>query len=200
MNFDELKKNWNNIEEPDLDIQIPNNNQSKHPLEKLQRSMKQEGILQVLSIIFLGFVPPIMGIAKDFYMLYYIAYAMLFIISSYYLSTFYRFYKQVNLFSNATKGSLLRIYYELRLAMERYQSFGFLLLPFVFVWLGIYLQDRLLQKGKSIISLSQETQVYIGIGIGITTLLTIFSIVIWVKKIYGRYAKELERIIDNLEE
>ena len=200
MNFDELKKNWNNIEESDLEIKIPANKLSKHPLEKLQRSMKQEGKLQLLSLIFFGFAPQIMGIAKDFYMLYYIAYAILVIISGYYLNSFYHFYKQVNLFSEDTKGSLLRIYYELRLAMERYQSFGFLLLPFVFVWFGIYIQDRLLQKGKSITDLTTDKQIYIGIGIAIITLLIIASIVVWVKKIYGRYAKELESIIDNLED
>ena len=200
MNFDELKKNWNNIEESDLDIKIPKHKHSKHPLEKLQRSMKQEGKLQLLSIILFGFVPQIMGIAKDFYMLYYIAYVILVIISCYYLNSFYRFYKQVNLFSEDTKGSLLRIYYELRLAMERYQSFGFLLLPFVFVWFGIYIQDRLLQKGKSITALTTDAQIYIGIGIALVTLLIIASIVVWVKKIYGRYAKELESIIDNLED
>lgn len=110
--------------------------------------MRNEFWAQIIAIILLAGLPQMTDISSSYYITYYVAYSVLVVVSGYYLYGFYQFYKQINLFHSDTKGSLLRIYYELRLAMERYQSFGFLLLPFLLVWFGIYSTDLLQKKER----------------------------------------------------
>ncbi|QBQ40703.1 hypothetical protein [Sphingobacterium psychroaquaticum] len=202
MNFDELKKDWNADQPKDQDIstKIPAQENSKHPLERLQKSMRNEFWAQIIAIILLAGLPQMTDISSSYYITYYVAYSVLVVVSGYYLYGFYQFYKQINLFHSDTKGSLLRIYYELRLAMERYQSFGFLLLPFLLVWFGIYSTDLLQKKGKTIAEqLANGGQYAVVIAVLIVTFGTIAAIVLWTKYIYGKYAKELEKMIDDLD-
>ncbi|PTT40773.1 hypothetical protein DBR28_05140, partial [Chryseobacterium sp. HMWF028] len=85
MNFDQLKEQWN---KEDGNVNIPDNieqlKESKHPIEKIQKSMKKEFPMQILAIILIGFFPQIMKFTVSQYVIYYTSYAMLVVISSYY--------------------------------------------------------------------------------------------------------------------
>ncbi|MFP3592294.1 hypothetical protein [Chryseobacterium sp. SIMBA_038] len=202
MNFDKLKEQWNN--EDANSVNIPNNieqlKKSKHPIEKIQKSMKMEFPFQIIAIILLGFFPQQLDFPASQHVIYYTSYAMLVVISSYYFFGFYKFYKQTELYTGNTQNSLWKIYHELKLNMERYQSFGFLLLPHFMITLGLVLYNMLEKKGASLENMSSHYQQVLILSVLIGTIAIVASIVLWTKYFYGKSAKQLENILNEIDE
>ncbi|MGU3376728.1 hypothetical protein [Chryseobacterium sp. M5A1_1a] len=202
MNFDQLKEQWNN--EDGSSVQIPNTieqlKKSKHPIEKIRKSMKGEFPMQVIAIILIAFFPQLLHFPTSQYVIYYTSYVVLMVISSYYLYGFYKFYKQTELYTGNTKNSLWKIYHELKLNMERYQSFGFLLLPHFMITLGMEFYKILAKKGVSLENMTDSYQRTLIISVLIGTIAIVVNIVLWTKYIYGRQAKQLENILNETEE
>ncbi|REC77688.1 hypothetical protein [Chryseobacterium rhizosphaerae] len=162
--------------------------------------MKKEFPMQVVAIILIGFFPLQLGFPSSQYIIYYISYTMMVVISSYYLYGFYKFYKQTELYTGNTKNSLWKIYHELRLNMERYQSFGFLLLPHFLITIGLEIYNLLEKKGKTLSELTNSYQQALIIAVLLGTLSIVVSIVLWTKYIYGRNANQLENILNEMDE
>ncbi|MFZ4931433.1 hypothetical protein [Chryseobacterium sp. Mn2064] len=201
MNFDQLKEQWN---KEDSNVHIPDTIQqlkeSKHPIEKIRKNMKKEFPMQIVAIILIAFFPLQFQFPSSQYIIYYVSYTMMVVISSYYLFGFYKFYKQTEFYTGNTKHSLWKIYHELRLNMERYQSFGFLLLPHFLVTIGLYIYNIMEKQGKSLTALNSSLQLGLIIAVLIGTLTIITSIVLWTKYIYGASAKQLENILNEIDE
>ncbi|MBO9693238.1 hypothetical protein [Chryseobacterium sp.] len=201
MNFDQLKEQWN---KEDNHVNIPDTieqlKESKHPIERIQKNMKKEFPMQILAIILIAFFPLQFKFPSSQYIIYYVSYTMMVVISSYYLFGFYKFYKQTELYTGNTKNSLWKIYHELRLNMERYQSFGFLLLPHVLLTIGLIFYNTMKEKGKSLAGFTDSYQLGLIIIVLIGTLGFIISIVLWTKYVYGRSAKQLENILNEMDE
>ncbi|MBP1166761.1 MULTISPECIES: hypothetical protein [unclassified Chryseobacterium] len=201
MNFDQLKEQWN---KEDSDVHIPDTieqlKESKHPIEKIQKSMKKEFPAQVISIILIGFFPMLFQFPPSQYTIYYISYALLVVVSCYYLFGFYQFYKQAELYTGNTRNSLWKIYHELKLNMERYQSFGFLLLPHFIITLGLVAYNLLEKKGESLADISHQHQISLILLVLIGVLSVVASIILWTKYFYGPSAKQLENILNEMDE
>lgn len=201
MNFDQLKEQWNN---EDSNVTIPKSieqlKESKHPIERIQKKMKKEFPTQVLAVIFIASFPFLLNFLPYLYTAYYISYTILVVISSYYLFRFYQFYKETEFYTGNTKNSLWKIYHELRLNMERYQSFGFLLLPHFLITLGMQMYSILAKKGKSLNDFIGTHQEYIILSTLVVTLIYTASVILWTKYVYGRHAKQLENILNEMDE
>ncbi|RQO35176.1 hypothetical protein DBR39_19635 [Chryseobacterium sp. KBW03] len=201
MNFDQLKEQWNNeggsVHIPDTIEQLK---ESKHPIEKIQKSMKKEFPAQVLSIILIGLFPLLFQFPSSQYIIYYISYAVLVVVSCYYLFGFYQFYKQAELYTGNTRNSLWKIYHELKLNMERYQSFGFLLLPHFLITLGLIAFNMLEKKGESLADITNKHQLSLILLVLIGVFAIVVSIILWTKYIYGPSARQLEKILNEMEE
>lgn len=202
MNLDNFKSAWN-AENTD-DVQIPKElhqlRKAQHPLEGLKRHMKIETYVQSLAIIILGFSPQIFNIHPSLYVIYYVAYVMLVVFSGYYFFGFRKFYQQISNYGVGTKDGLMEIYFELRLNIERYHSFGFLLLPFALVWIGVLVQSRNLAQGKSMMTIAVGDQFTLVIWVLIMTLLIVVAIQVWTNFYYGKYVKQLKTVLDELKE
>lgn len=202
MNFDQLKEQWNN--EDGNSVQIPNTieqlKKSKHPIEKIRKSMRAEFPMQIFAIILIAFFPQFLNFPVSQYIIYYTSFVMLIVISSYYFLGFYKFYKQTELYTGNTKNSLWKIYHELKLNMERYQSFGFLLLPHFMITLGLEFYKILEKKGISLGNMTNSYQQALIISVLIGTIAIVINIVLWTKYVYGRQAKQLKNILDETEE
>ena len=201
MNFDQLKEQWN---KENSDVHIPDAieqlKESKHPIEKIQKSMKKEFPAQVLSIILIGFFPLLFKFPSSQYIIYYVSYALLLVVSCYYLFGFYQFYKQTELYTGNTRNSLWKIYHELKLNMERYQSFGFLLLPHFLISLGLISFNVWEKNGESLADIGHKHQIALILLVLIGILSLVVSIILWTKYMYGPNAKQLEKILNEMEE
>jgi len=202
MNFEELKSEWEKDNSGNLNIpqSIEKLKMAQHPVEKLKRNMKIELYPQIIAILALAFVPSLANFQSSLYSFYYISYAMMVVISVYYLYAFYRFYKNIHQYAAATKDGLLELYFELRLNMERYKSFGFLLLPFGIIWIGLYQYNKLLLSDIAFETLSDNIILIVIIVIVIFTAAMIIAINTWVNSFYGKYTKQIRNILDELKE
>ena len=202
MNLDELKSSWNT--ENTGKVKIPQNinelGKAKHPLDKLKQNMRNEWYVQVVAVLMLGFLPQIQNLNPSLYPSYYVAYSFMVIVSVYYLEQFRRFYSKIIHYSADTKESLTEVYNEFRLNIERYHSFGFLLLPFGLASILISIYNLLLEKGKDFNSLPEKTKVILLVSIVAILLLLVFSILGWTKYYYGKYLKQLKSTLDELKE
>lgn len=202
MNFDELKSTWNaeSTQEVHIPTRIQQLRKAQHPLDKLKRNMKNEGYMQIVAIIFMAFAPQLFTIASNTYLIYYTSYAIVVIISIYYLNIFRHFYQRVCHYTNDTKDNLSEIYYEFKLNIERYHSFGFLLIPFLMVWTAVYTYSRLIEQGKDLSTIPDSNKQLLLIVILITSFFVPAAIVAWTRYFYTPYTKQVKAILDELKE
>lgn len=201
MNFDNLKSAWNN-ERAD-DVQIPHTTailQSvRHPLLQLKATMKKELKMQVVSLLLFIFFPFILQINSSLYLIYYLGYMVIAIISAYYLVAFSNFYKTVDTFDLATKDQLLRIYFDLQLNMERYRSWAFLLTPFVMFTLALFAYSRLMYTDLHAV-FNGIRALFVFILCFASLLFMIIATNWWLKHYYGKYVDQLKAVLDSLKE
>ncbi|WP_164109913.1 MULTISPECIES: hypothetical protein [Sphingobacterium] len=200
MNLDELKSAWN-AESPQ-DVNIPTHikqlRQAQHPLDKLKRNMRNEWYMQIAAIIFMAFAPQLFEIHPSTYLIYYTAYTVVLIVSIYYLNIFRLFYKRISHYTADTKDNLNEIYYEFKLNIERYHSFGFLLIPFVLVWASVYTYSRLLAEGQDLSNMPESVKKAFLLIAFITTILVTLGVLAWTKYFYTPYTKQIKTVLDEL--
>ncbi len=201
MNFDNLKSEWDG-EKAD-DVQIPDAvaklQIAKHPLAQLKATMKKELRMQVGSLIIFIFFPFILKMDPSLYLVYYLGFMVVAIISVYYLLAFSKFYKAVDAFDLASKDQLLKIYFELQLNMERYRSWAFLLTPFLMCTIGLFAYSRL--KATDVFQSLNGMMILLIFILCFSSL--VFMIVAtdwWLKYYYGKYVDELKVVLDSLKE
>ena len=100
-----------------------------------------------------------------------------------------------------TKDSLYETYFDIRLNMELYKTFGFALTPFLVLYLlGFYFYAL----SKTQLSFNYEFsngQLLGFFAIVVFAVLTVgLSLEWWVHKFYGKYATEIKKVIDELKE
>ena len=141
MDFDEIQNAWNN--DKPKNIVLPNNlekiQSANTPLDKIKKNLKTEFYYQILSIIFIGTVPLIGNLPAKWTFFYYLLFSLFVAVCVYYLMKLYFFYKRLNNTTLTTKDSLYETYFDIRLNMELYKTFGFALTPFLVLYLlGLY--------------------------------------------------------------
>ncbi len=202
MNFEKLKSEWKRDEINDQDIpkSVKTLKKSMHPLEQLKRNMKLEFYFQILGIIGFVFFPYIFKLQESLQSVYFMAYSMLVVVSTYYLYSFYKFYKTVHQYEMDTKNSLIYLYYDLRLYMEKYKSFWFLMIPYGLICLALFAVNKHLVKGKSFDLFVNEKILWLSLCLMIFTGIVMLVMTMWINFFYGKYIKQIKIILDELSE
>lgn len=200
MNLDELKSAWDtdNTDEVQIPQHIKELRQAQHPLDKLKRNMKNEWYMQLAAILFIAFSPKIMDIHPSTYIIFYTSYLMILLISAYYLNKFRLFYKRISHYSAGTRDSLNEIYYEFKLNVERYHSFGFLLIPFSLIWVWVFSYSRLLESGKDISAITESMNNGFLFAALILSATVTLAVLAWTRYLYTPYIKQIKRVLDEL--
>ncbi|MCD0470034.1 hypothetical protein [Flavobacterium sp. JAS] len=203
MDFNDIQNAWNN--EKTENVVLPSNLEkikaANTPLDRIRKNLKNEFIYQVLSIALVGFVPLMYNFPEKMTTLYYLLFSFYVAVCAYYLVKFYLFYKRLSSITLKTKDSLYETYFDIRLNMELYKTFGFALTPFLILYLIGFLY---FEFSKILGFIAKDFTNY--------QLLSLFSIVVfsmlfmgivlewWVHKFYGKYAREIRKVLDELKE
>ena len=203
MDFNDIQNAWNN--EKTDNVIVPDNlekiQSANTPLDKIRKNLKNEFIYQIISIVLIGFVPLIYNFPPKGLILFYLLYSLFTAVCFYYFVKFYFFYKRLNTISLKTKDSLYETYFDIRLNMELYKTFGFALTPFLMLYLigffyfefnkipGFFAHEFTNYQLIGMVSIVVSCMLFMGI-----------SLEWWVHKFYGKYAKEIRKIIDELKE
>lgn len=203
MDFNDIQNAWNN--EKTDNVVVPNNlekiQSANTPLDKIKKNIKNEFIYQVISILIVAFVPLIYDFAPKMVFFYYLIYSLYVAVCTYYLVKLYFFYKRLSVITLKTKDSLYETYFDIRLNMELYKTFGFALVPFLILYLvGFYFYAFLKIPGFFDHEFTSGQLITFFFIVVFCVLFMGISLEWWVHKFYGKYAKEIRKVIDELKE
>jgi hypothetical protein len=203
MDFKDIQSAWDN--DNNENVVLPTNLEkiqtANTPLDKIKKNLKKELIYQSLAVVLSGFAPIIYHFPEKWFVAFYLLYSMFFAVCVYYLVKLYLFYKRLNNITLRTKDSLYETYFDVRLNMELYKTFTFALSPFIvlfFVGFTVYLVST--KPGMQISDLSNTFLVATFVVISLTILFVGLMAEWWVYFFYGKYAKQIKKVIDELKE
>lgn len=203
MDFNDIQNAWN--DEKTENIILPNNlekiQSANTPVDQIKKNLKKEFIYQVISIILIGLVPIVLHFSPKGIILFYLIYSLFTAVCIYYFVRFYLFYKRLNTITLKTKDSLYETYFDIRLNMELYKTFGFALTPFLILYLAGLFYFRI-SKISGFVSDGFTNYQLAGLFFIVLFIMLFMGLSLewWVHKFYGKYAQEIRKVIDELKE
>lgn len=204
MDFNDIQNAWNS--EKTGEIIIPNHlekiQSASMPLTQIKKSLKRESYLQILFLVF-GLIPVFIKFNLNYLMLFYVVYFISIMVSSYFLIKIKDLYKIVNNKNISTKDNLYETYYEIKLFTEVYKIISIVSIPFGFIYMIIIPLGSKTEKVMKIVEGIQNPEIlFIGLIIGfvVWSMGCWFLIKAHAEIFYGKYAKEIRKVIDELKE
>lgn len=203
MDFNDIQSAWDS--DKPKNIALPTTleklQSANTPLDKIKKNLRNEFYYQLISIALIGFVPLLPDFPENAIVPFYLLYAIFVAVSVYYLVKLYIFYKRLSKTTLNTKDSLYETYFDIRINMELYKTFGFALTPFIILYLVGYLfyqspDTAGLFTGK----LNNSALLILVFSVVCCILFMGLALEWWVRHFYGKYADALRKVIDTLKE
>ncbi|MBZ4043312.1 hypothetical protein [Flavobacterium hibisci] len=203
MDFNDIQKAWNN--EKTENVVLPDNlekiQSANTPLDKIRKNLKNELIMQSVAVVLMAFTPYAYHFPEKWIAPFYLMFSIFVAVCIYYLAKLYVFYKRLNKITLKTKDSLYETYFDIRLNMELYKTFGFALTPFIVLFLIGFLYHNFSKiPGFQITDLSNSQLISVFVSVIFSILFMGLSLEWWVQYFYGKHAKEIRKVIDELKE
>ncbi len=206
MNFNDIQSTWNN-EKSNTNIVLPTHleklQSTKTPVDAIRKNLKTEFYVQLFSVILLGFLPELYKFDTLLLLSFYSFYTIFVSISIYYFVKLYLFYKRLSSASASTKDNLYETYFDIKLNMELYKSFTYSLIPFLLVFPIMLIVSTFPFVTEKIITDGQINYSFLSVIICAFIISVLFIGLItefWVNQHYGKYAKQIRGVIDELKE
>ena len=203
MDFNEIQNTWNsdNASGGMVPANLAKIKSANTPLDKIRKNLKKEFIFQMISIIFIGFVPVLYRFPQKTVMPFYLLYSFFVAVSIYYLVKLFLFYKRLPTVTLTTKDSLYETYFDVRLNMELYKTFGFALTPFIVLFLvGVFYFQYSERPGFQLADVTNNMWISMFVIVAVSILFMGLALEWWVRRFYGKYAKEIKNVLDELKE
>jgi hypothetical protein len=206
MNIDQFKSDWQNDQpEKRLFTEADLKLKSSHSfIDRIRKNMKVEFILYFVSYIYVLFMLIFHGGSDMRKILAWLGFGVITMITIYYLAKFFIFYKKTKTMEYNSRENLLWFYYTMKINVEVYRSFYFILftvsLFFGFIY-GFFTHPNQSEL-DSISSTSTDLSITIWISIVLFFIVLTFSTVmmeIWLKMMYTKYIKKIEFILKELD-
>lgn len=203
MDFNDIQNAWNN--EKTENVVLPNNlekiKSANTPLDKIKKNLKNELVMQLVTVILIGFTPYVYKFPEKWFAPFYLMFSIFVAVCVYYLVKLYIFYKRLNKTTLKTKDSLYETYFDIKVNMELYKTFGFALTPFLILLLIGFLYNEFSKSPNfHITDFSNAQLISVFAVVTFTILFMGLSLEWWVRHFYGKYAKEIRKVIDELKE
>ncbi|WET00816.1 hypothetical protein [Flavobacterium sp. YJ01] len=203
MDFNDIQNAWNN--EKNENVVLPDNlekiNSANTPLDKIRKNLKNELIMQSVAVFLMGLTPYAYAFPTKWIVPFYLMFSIFVAVCVYYLIKLYIFYKRLNNITLKTKDSLYETYFDVKLNMELYKTFGFALTPFIVLFLLGFLYHEFSKAPN--FQLAEFTNGQLISVFAVVTFSILFmglALEWWVQYFYGKYAKEIRKVIDELKE
>ena len=205
MDFNDIQSAWNNdnSDQVKLPSHLEKLQSANMPLDKIRKNLKNEFIYQFVSIVSLGLIPVMCKFSTLMSATFYGLFALFLVICLYFLVKLYLFYKRLNTVETNTKDNLYETYYDIRLNMELYKSFTYSLVPFALIFVGMIHLSYHTVEIKDFILNQKSANFFLWIMLTsfVSVMVTVaFVTEWWVNHFYGKYAKEIRKVLDELKE
>lgn len=205
MDFKDIQSAWDGDKPENVVVptKLEKLKSANMPLDKIRKNLKNEFIYQFLSILFLGLIPVIYKFPPVMSTFFYGLFVLFLVICAYFLMKLYWFYKRLNSAETNTKDNLYDTYFDIRLNMELYKSFTYSLVPFALIFASMILLRDQTQEMMDFILYKKSANLIIGSLFAgfISMMVTVaFFTEWWINHFYGKYAKEIRKVLDELKE
>ena len=200
MDFNDIQSAWNseNTKNVVVPTQLEKVQKANTPLDKIKKNLKNELIYQIVAIVVIGLAPFLYGFPEQAITPFYLLFSLFVAVCAYYLTKLFVFYKRLNKTALNTKDNLYETYFDIRLNMELYKTFTFALTPFVILFLVGVLYFTL-PNGATFFTDSTNS-ITLFLSVLISMLFMGVALEWWVHYYYGKYAKEIRTVLDELKE
>lgn len=200
MDFNDIQSAWNNENTKNVVVptQLEKVQQANTPLDKIRKNLKNEFIYQIVSIVVVGFAPYLNGFPEQAITPFYLLFSLFVAVSAYYLIKLFVFYKRLNKTALNTKDNLYETYFDIRLNMELYKTFGFALMPFMILFLVGVLYFKL--PNAATLFTDSTNSIALFVSVLFSMLFMGVALEWWVHYFYGKYVKEIRTVLDELKE
>ena len=200
MDFNDIQSAWNNENTKNVVVptQLEKVQQANTPLDKIRKNLKNEFIYLIVSIVLIGFAPYLNGFPEQAITPFYLLFSLFVAVSAYYLIKLFIFYKRLNKTALNTKDNLYETYFDIRLNMELYKTFGFALTPFMILFLVGVLYFKL--PNAATLFTDSTNSIVLFVSVLFSMLFMGIASEWWVHFFYGKYAKEIRTVLDELKE
>ncbi len=205
MDFNQLQSVWDNDQSVNIKLpeQLDKLKSANMPIENVRKNMKKDLLAQVITLLAIGLFPLITKLTPTIQLAYYLIYVLGLLVSAYFLCKLYFFYKRLSSASTSTKDNLYETYFDILLNIELYKSFSYSLIPFGLIYMVLL---PIGSKYDKIVKFVQHVEKQNLLVIAAVGIIAFFMILMWAmteaytKKLYGKYAKEIKKVIDELKE
>ena len=200
MDFNDIQSAWNseNTKNVVVPTQLEKVQKANTPLDKIKKNLKNELIYQIVAIVVIGLAPFLYGFPEQAIAPFYLLFSLFVAVCAYYLTKLFVFYKRLNKTALNTKDNLYETYFDIRLNMELYKTFTFALTPFVILFLVGVLYFTL-PNGATFFTDSTNS-ITLFLSVLFSMLFMGIALEWWVHFFYGKYAKEIRTVLDELKE
>ena len=197
MELDDFKSTWDQQLDSGINTPLtkPDITLAKGPLDKIRRNMKNELYAQLAAVVLMGLFPFVFHFSAMLFTPFYILYAVLIAIATYFMFRFYLFYRRLSGANMNSQEHLHALYYDIRLNMEMYQSFSYSLVPFILIFIGMIAYNT--RRSASVAFTPDVLYMVIAAYVVIMVLMA-WATHAWVHLFYGKYAREIKKLIDQL--
>ena len=203
MNFDDIKSAWNKESEQPIEVPktIESLKKAQMPLDKFRKNMRGEAMFQVVALLASVFIPGYFNLIPALRVSFNCTYIIFVITTIYFLIRFYSLYRKIGHSSLTTKDSLYELNYDLKLNIELYKMFNYMLLTIFLVFGAIILVNFNYDYFMKVI-VNEPGYFYIVFGLTVLSIYIMihFFATIWLNQYYGKYAKEIASLIAELKE
>ncbi|SEK48843.1 hypothetical protein SAMN04488505_101291 [Chitinophaga rupis] len=202
MNFDELQSAWNSDEGKGavLPETLQRLKSAHMPVTKLRKNMRKEFIMLVIIFSLMGFFPllSIQGVPT---IPFYAMYTALIMLTVFHLTKFYRFYQRLHANTLSSKDNLYEVYYDIKLNIEMYKSFNYSIIPLIMLYLVMIVLDL---DHFTTTPVTPHKKMVIIISFVITFIVAVIVVIVlvewWVSYAYGKYLRQVGKLLDELRE
>ncbi|CAM2859207.1 MAG: hypothetical protein GZ091_19180 [Paludibacter sp.] len=205
MDFKDIQSAWNNDKSDNvvLPANLEKLQSANMPLEKIRKNLKKDFLIHLFGVLFVGIFSLFIKFNPTYKLAFYIVYVFSFVITVYFLVKLYFFYKKINDIDISTKDNLYETYFEIRLFEEVYKLISYALMPSGLIYMILIPLGSKTEKVMKIVeSFRYPDVLYVaGVVVFIAYLVSLwFLIQAHAEMFYGKYAKEVKRVIDELKE
>jgi len=193
MNFDEIKKSWDNqsIQTPKVTEETLSASISRLPLDRIRKNALNDIILQTVAVIGIAFFPQLYAMPEENWFFFYGVYFLFAVVSFYYIIKMTLFYRLSSTLEMNSRDSLYEVYFHTRMYVQLYENFCFSVAPFVVFFIPFFVGFPLDK-----ISLLFTKWIFV-LYLIILCVVVFFTCKYWIKRLYGRYLKQMKENLDQ---
>lgn len=193
MNFDEIKKSWDNqpIQMPKVTEEVLTTSIDRLPLDRIRKNALNDIILQTVAIIGIAFFPQLYAMPEENRFFFYGVYVLFAVVSFYYIIKMALFYRLSSTLEMNSRDSLYEVYFHTRMYVQLYENFCFSIAPFVVFFIPFFVGFPLAK-----ISLLFTNWIFV-VYLIILCVFVVFASKYWIKRLYGRYLKQMKETLDQ---